>query len=180
VCGGGGSKLTPPLQTTTHTHAQNTTQKQGVQDSDALRAAVEEVQPENVALGLRLSQSRPLYAAFKQLRDGPAWAALSPAQRRVVEIELRDFVLGGVALEGAEKERFNAIQQELAQLSTKFSNNVLDATKAFKKLVTDKARVEGLPATALALAAQQAKGAGHEGATAEDGPWLFTLDFPSY
>jgi oligopeptidase A len=50
-------------------------------------------------------------------------------------------VLGGVALEGEAKERFNAIQQELAQLSTKFSNNVLDATKAFKKLVTNKDEV---------------------------------------
>lgn len=153
----------------------------GVQDSDALRKAVEEVQPENVALGLRLSQSRPLYEGFKALRDdAAAWGALTPTQRRVVEIELRDFVLGGVALEGDAKERFNAIQQELAQLSTKFSNNVLDATKAYKKLVTDAADVEGLPATALGLAAQQAKGAGHDNATPEDGPWLFTLDFPSY
>lgn len=102
---------------------------QGVKDSDALRAAVEEVQPDNVALGLRLSQSKPLYQAFKALKEGPAWEKLNEAQRRVVDIELRDFVLGGVALEGAEKERYNAIQQELTQLSTKFSNNVLDATK---------------------------------------------------
>jgi hypothetical protein len=58
-----------------------------------------------------------------------------------VESELRDFVLGGVALEGPQKDRFNKIQQELAQLSTKFSNNVLDATKAFKKLVTSKEEV---------------------------------------
>jgi oligopeptidase A len=50
-------------------------------------------------------------------------------------------VLGGVALEGPQKDRFNKIQQELAQLSTKFSNNVLDATKAFKKLVTSKEEV---------------------------------------
>jgi Neurolysin/Thimet oligopeptidase, N-terminal domain len=64
------------------------------------------------------------------IRAGPAWDKLSEAQRRVVEIELRDFVLGGVALEGAARERYNAIQQELAQISTKFSNNVLDATKA--------------------------------------------------
>jgi oligopeptidase A len=54
---------------------------------------------------------------------------LTQAQKRVVDIELRDFVLGGVGLEGEAKERYNAIQQELAQLSTKFSNNVLDSTK---------------------------------------------------
>ena len=65
-------------------------------------------------------------------------------------------------------------------MSTDFSNNLLDATKAYKKLLTDKADVEGLPESALALAAQQAKGEGHEDATPENGPWLFTLDFPSY
>jgi len=62
-------------------------------------------------------------------REGSSWSKLSEAQQRVVELELRDFVLGGVSLEGEAKERYNAIQQELAQLSTKFSNNVLDATK---------------------------------------------------
>lgn len=176
--------LVQPLERISDRHSRTwgvVSHLKGVQDSEALRKAVEEVQPENVALGLRLSQSKPLYEGFKALReDSAAWGALTPAQRRVVEIELRDFKLGGVALEGAGKERFNAIQQELAQLSTKFSNHVLDATKAYKKLVTDKEGVDGLPATALGLAAQQAKGEGHENATAEDGPWLFTLDFPSY
>ncbi len=61
-----------------------------------------------------------------------------------------------------------------------FSNNLLDATKAFKKLLTAKEDVEGLPESALALAAQQAAKEGHEGATPEAGPWLFTLDFPSF
>ena len=70
-----------------------------VRDSEDLRAAVEEVQPEKVKLSLRLSQSRPLYEAFKAIREGDGWAALSEAQQRIVEGELRDFVLGGVALE---------------------------------------------------------------------------------
>lgn len=72
---------------------------QAVRDSEDLRAAVEEVQPEKVKLSLRLSQSRPLYEAFKAIRDSEGWAALSEAQHRIVEGELRDFVLGGVALE---------------------------------------------------------------------------------
>ena len=151
-----------------------------VKDSEALRKAVEEVQPERVKLSLRLSQSRPLYEAFKAIKDGPAWETLSEAQKRIVDGELRDFVLGGVALEGEAKERFNEIQQELSKIKTNFSNNMLDATKAFKKLVTDKADVDGLPESALALAAQQAKSEGHEDATAENGPWLFTLDLPSF
>ncbi len=70
-----------------------------MRDSEELRKAVEEVQPLKVKFGLRLAQSRPLYEGFKALRDGPAWDSLSEARRRIVEGELRDFVLGGVALE---------------------------------------------------------------------------------
>lgn len=151
-----------------------------VKDSEELRKAVEEVQPEKVKVMLRLSQSKPIYEAFKAIKEGDAWDGLSEAQQRIVDGELRDFVLGGVALEGEAKERFNEIQQELSKLSTDFSNNLLDATKAYKKLLTEKKDVEGLPDSALALAAQQAKGEGHEEASPENGPWLFTLDFPSF
>uniref|UniRef100_A0A7R9W185 oligopeptidase A n=1 Tax=Chlamydomonas euryale TaxID=1486919 RepID=A0A7R9W185_9CHLO len=151
-----------------------------VKDSPALRKAVESVEAEYVKLGLRLSQSRPLYEAFTALKASPAWKELSAAQQRVVDIELRDFVLGGVSLEGSAKERFNEIQQELKKLSTKFSNNLLDGTKAWSKLVASKDDVDGLPASALGLAAQQAKAKGHPAATADAGPWLFTLDFPCY
>ena len=97
-----------------------------------------------------------------------------------MESEIRDAELAGVALTGASKERFNEIQKRLAQLSTDFSNNVLDATKAFSVRLTKKEEVDGLPPSALALSAQSAKSKGDEGATAEDGPWLITLDFPSY
>lgn len=151
-----------------------------VKDTKALREAVEEVQPEQVKLGLRLSQSKPIYQGFKALRDSDAWNNLTDGQKRVIEGELRDFVLGGVALEGAAKDRFNEIQQELSQLSTKFSNNVLDGTKAFKKTITAKADIDGLPPSALALASQTAKTEGHENSTPEEGPWVFTLDIPSY
>lgn len=151
-----------------------------VKDTEALRKAVEEVQPEKVKVMLRLSQSKPIYEAFKSIKEGDLWNSLTEAQKRIVDGELRDFVLGGVALEGEAKERFNEIQQELSKLSTDFSNNLLDATKAYKKLLTEKSEVEGLPDSALALAAQQAKGEGHEDATPENGPWLFTLDFPSF
>lgn len=68
-------------------------------DNAELRKAVEAVQPENVKFSLRLSQSKPLYEAFKALREGPEWAGLTIARQRIIEMELRDFVLGGVALE---------------------------------------------------------------------------------
>jgi oligopeptidase A len=78
------------------------------------------------------------------------------------------------------KERYNKIAEELTELSTKFSNNLLDATKAYKKLLTTKEEAKGLPQSALALLAQQAKANGHKEATQEAGPWLVTLDPPSY
>lgn len=72
---------------------------QAVKDSEPLRTAVDEVQPERVKLSLRLSQSKPLYEAFKGIKEGKLWGQLSEAQQRIVDGELRDFVLGGVALE---------------------------------------------------------------------------------
>lgn len=77
---------------------------QAVKDSEPLRTAVDEVQPERVKLSLRLSQSKPLYDAFKGIKEGNLWNQLSEAQQRIVDSELRDFVLGGVALEvGCQK-----------------------------------------------------------------------------
>lgn len=85
-----------------HTISINVTRKhamQAVKDSEPLRTAVDEVQPERVKLSLRLSQSKPLYEAFKGIKEGKLWGQLSEAQQRIVDGELRDFVLGGVALE---------------------------------------------------------------------------------
>ena len=81
------------------------------------------------------------YTVAAMMENETSWAALSPAQRRAVECEVRDAKLGGVALDGAEKERYNEIAKELSALSTEFSNNVLDATKAFEHLATTKDEV---------------------------------------
>lgn len=152
----------------------------GVKNSPELREAYEKMQPEIVKFYSKLSQSKPLYEAFKELRNSADWDKFEPAQQRIIDSSLKDFELSGVGLEGEAKERFNQIQLELAELSTKFSNNVLDATKAFKLKLTDKKDVEGLPPSALALMAQTAKAEGEENATLEDGPWVVTLDYPSY
>lgn len=151
-----------------------------VKDCAELRSAIEEVQPEKVKFELRLGQSKPLYNAFKAIQESPEWPKLSEARKRIVENQLKDAVLSGVSLEDDKREQFNRIQQELQRLSQKFEENVLDATKKFEKLVTDKKEIEGLPATALGLAAQTAVSKGHENATAENGPWIITLDAPSY
>ncbi len=152
----------------------------GVKNSPEIRNAYEEVQPLLVQFVNRLGQSKPIYEAFKQIRAGADWDSLDPAQQRIVESSIREAELSGVGLEGDAKERFNEIQQALAELSTKFSNNVLDATKGFSLTLTDPKEVEGLPPSLLALAAQAARVDGAENATAESGPWRITLDYPSY
>lgn len=155
----------------------------GVKNSPELRKAHEEVLPEVVSFSLRVSQSEPVYRALKQLKEGAAWSTLSEAQRRIVDQKILDAELSGIGLTGEARERFNAIVQELSQLSTDFSNHVLDATKEFSIVVSDAAEVEGLPPSLLRLASQSYNGTLADGAapgTEEGGPWRFTLEFPSY
>ena len=152
----------------------------GVKNSPELREAYESVQPALVQFSNEISQSQAIYKGLKQLREGDQWAQLSLAQQRIVEAELRDAELSGVGLTGEPKERFNQIQQSLAELSTQFSNHVLDATKAFSLTLTELEEVAGLPPSLLSLSAQAARDAGEENATAENGPWRITLDMPSY
>ncbi len=151
-----------------------------VKNSPELRQAHETIQPQVVQFSNRFSQSRPLYDAIKALRHSAEWDTLEQAQQRVVEASIRNAELSGVGLDGEAKERFNQIQTRLAELSSRFSNNVLDATKAFQLLLTTPEDVAGLPSSLLNLAAQSAIAAGHEAATPEAGPWLITLDYPSY
>jgi oligopeptidase A len=142
-----------------------------VKNSDELREAQAAMQPKVVELGSRISQSEQIYNAMKAVAEA---GGLDGGQTRAVEGGVLDSELGGVALQGEAKARFNVIQQRLAELSTSFSNNVLDATKAYELVVTDAAMMEGVPASTLALAAQNAGG----DATAEAGPWKLTLDMP--
>jgi oligopeptidase A len=152
----------------------------GVRNSDALRGAHEAVQGDVVAFGLRVGQSPVLYQALTHLRCGVGWASLDGAQQRIVENLLLEAKHAGVGLEAEERERFNAIQAELAALGTQFTNHVLDATKAFSLTLTDPDEVSGLPESARQLAAQSARESGQQEATAEGGPWRITLDFPSF
>ncbi|MFO0165448.1 MAG: M3 family metallopeptidase [Microcystis sp.] len=152
----------------------------GVKNSPELRQAYETVQPQVVEFISRLSQSKPIYEAFLSLRQGESWGQLDETQQRIVEASLRDAQLAGVGLAGEKKDRFNAIQLELAEITTKFSNNILDATKAFQLKLTTPEDIAGLPPSLLSLAAQTARGQGETNASSETGPWVITLDFPSY
>eukprot|EP00568_Trieres_chinensis_P013774 CAMPEP_0183295840 /NCGR_PEP_ID=MMETSP0160_2-20130417/3637_1 /TAXON_ID=2839 ORGANISM="Odontella Sinensis, Strain Grunow 1884" /NCGR_SAMPLE_ID=MMETSP0160_2 /ASSEMBLY_ACC=CAM_ASM_000250 /LENGTH=776 /DNA_ID=CAMNT_0025457377 /DNA_START=88 /DNA_END=2418 /DNA_ORIENTATION=+ len=170
----------------------------GVKNGDELREAYEKNQPGVVQAMTRFSQSRPLYDALKGIEA--SWEASSASEsgdddfytnqkRRAVEGNLRSMTLGGVGLEGERKERFNEMRMRLAELSTKFGNNVLDATKAYGLTIEDPAEVEGVPASARAMWAQAYKmhamsenpdGDDEPNVDAEKGPWRITLDGPSY
>ncbi|MCL2939143.1 MAG: M3 family metallopeptidase [Trichodesmium sp. MAG_R02] len=152
----------------------------GVKNSPELRKAYNEIQPKVVEFINKLSQSQPIYQAFKNLSNSDSWENLDVGQKRIVEATIKDAELSGVSLEGEKRENFNAIELELAELSNKFSNNVLDATKAFSLTLTKKEEVDSLPPSLLSLAAQAARDDGAENATAENGPWRITLDYPSF
>ena len=152
----------------------------GVKNSPELRKAYNEIQPKVVEFINKLSQSQPIYQAFKNLSNSDSWENLDVGQKRIVEAAIKDAELSGVSLEGEKRENFNAIELELAELSNKFSNNVLDATKAFSLTLTKKEEVDSLPPSLLSLAAQAARDDGAENATAENGPWRITLDYPNF
>ncbi|CAD7944085.1 unnamed protein product [Amoebophrya sp. A120] len=153
-----------------------------VKDSDALRAVVEKMQPKVIEFGLRMGQSEELYKAWQFLSEqDKKEKTFSKSQARIVEHELLAAKLSGVGLTGEKKVKYNANTKRMGELKTKFTNNLQDATKAFSVKLTKREEVAGLPTSALQLGAQQAKTKGkEESATAEDGPWLFTLDMPSY
>ena len=125
----------------------------GVRNSDALREAHGAVQGDVVAFGLRLGQSPPIFAALSALAEGDGWQRFAAGQRRVLLSLLREAKHAGVGLEGEPRERFNAIQAELAALATRFTNQVMDATKAFALTLRSPDEVDGLPESARQLAA---------------------------
>ena len=151
-----------------------------VRNSTDMRQAYAEAQPMVVEFSSRLGQSRPVYDCLTALQSSPGFAAFSQALQRTITLLARDATLQGVGLEPADRERFNAIKQELAGLSTRFTNNVLDATQSYALILTDPADVAGLPQDSLSLAAGKARARGHEEASAENGPWAVTLDLPSF
>jgi oligopeptidase A len=120
-----------------------------------------------------LSQNETLYARYKQLRASATFDSYSPARKKIIENELRDFRLGGAELPQDKKARFKAIQEEMSTLSARFEENVMDSTDAFALFVEDEGRLAGIPADALQAA--------HEAAQKDDkAGWKFTLHFPSY
>ena len=144
-----------------------------VVNSEALRAAYNACLPKLSEYATELGQNDRLFRAIRTIADGPEYAGLGIAQRKIVDNALRDFRLSGIDLPAAEKARYKTIMQELSNLTAKFEENLLDATSGWRRLVTDGQELAGLPETAIALARQSAEREGQEG-------WLLTLDLPSY
>jgi oligopeptidase A len=148
----------------------------GVLNSEAWREAERALQPKVVAFSMRVGQSEPLYRAMQALDLSPEGRALPGPRRRILDSSLRAARLSGVGLPPEQRQAFNAAQTELAELATRFQNNVLDATKAFSMVLTSRDEIDGLPDSLLAAAAQSAATAGQAGATPEAGPWRITLE----
>jgi len=144
-----------------------------VVNSEALRAAYNACLPKLSEYGTEMGQNETLYQAYKQIADGPEYALLDTAQRKIIDNALRDFRLSGIALVPAQRERYKAVMQELSALQAKYEENLLDATNAWKLQITDRARLNGLPDSAIALAKQTAEREKLDG-------WLFNLEYPSY
>ena len=123
--------------------------------------------------GTWVGQHEGLYNAYASLKASDEFATLSEEQQKVIENAVRDFTLSGVALPAEQKKRFAEIQAKLSELSSTFSNNVMDATMGWTKHITDEAELAGMPESALEAAAQAAHQKDLQG-------WLFTLDIPSY
>ena len=144
-----------------------------VNDIPEWREAYNQMLPEVSRFYAELGQNLKLFAKYKAIREGAEYATLSPARRKIIDNEVRDFRLSGAELPEDKKPRFQAIQEELASLSAKFSENLLDATNAFSEIVTDEKELAGLPADVIQAAREAAEKDGKDG-------WKFTLHMPSY
>ncbi|MGL6554945.1 oligopeptidase A [Aeromonas jandaei] len=144
-----------------------------VLNSEPLRAAHDACLPLLSEFQTYVGQHEGLYQAYLALSESDDFPRLGGAQRKEIQNTLRDFRLSGIGLPAEAQQRYGEIQARLSELASRFSNNVLDATQGWHKLVADEAELAGLPESVLAAARQMAELKGKEG-------WLFTLDIPSY
>jgi len=146
---------------------------ESVATTPALRDAYNAVQPEVSAFYSSIPLSAPLYAALKAVAQSPDAAKLDTTRKRFLDKTIDAFRREGAELDEAGKQRLTAINIDLAQITTRYSQNVLDATNAFEIVVADRSRLTGLPVRAIEAAQESARSKGVEG-------YRFTLQAPSY
>jgi oligopeptidase A len=144
-----------------------------VMNSPELREVYNANLPKVTQYYAELSQNLALYKKYKAIHDGTGYSALNAEQKKVIENELRDFRLGGAELPEDKKARFMAVQEEQSELTSKFSDNLLDATNAYTCVIEEENEISGIPADECQVAAEASQEAGKKG-------WLFTLKAPSY
>ena len=142
-------------------------------NSPELRAAYEACLPKLSEYWTEMGQNKPLFQAYEALSQSPQAATFDVAQTTILEHALRDFRLSGIDLPAEQQKRYGEIQMRLSELTSRFSNQLLDATQAWTKQVTDEALLVGLTDSAKAQMQQAAQAKGLDG-------WLITLEFPSY
>ena len=143
-----------------------------VMNNSQTREVYQALLPSLSAYYTELGQHTVLYQTFQHVHDASEYSDLSAAQQSAIRLALRDFKLSGVALEGAAKKRYAEISARLSQLSSDFSNHVLDATQAYFKALSED-ELKGLPTSSVELLKQYGQQRELEQAVA-------TLDFPSY
>jgi oligopeptidase A len=150
-----------------------------VKYSDALQAAYDAVRPRYVVLSNRIRQSVPLYQGMVALRDQDAEAMADPARRRILDESIRTMERSGVHLEGAARQRYQEIQERLAELSNRFQTNLVKEEKTARVHVHEAQRLSGIPAPILDMAVRTAR---DDGADASDdaGPWHFVVNGVNY
>ena len=144
-----------------------------VAQNEALRKAYNACLPMLSDYSTEVGQNTALYQAYQTLRDSEEFSQLTPAQQKDIDNTLRDFRLSGVSLPDERKKAFMTNAARLSELTSQFSDNVLDATQSWGKHITDVSELDGVPETALAGAADKAQEKALEG-------WYLTLDFPAY
>ena len=144
-----------------------------VVNSDELRDAYNNCLPMLSEYSTEMGQNIDLYKAYQSIKDSAEFTKLDEAQQKIINNGLRDFHLSGIDLPDDKKKQFRDIRQKLSKLTSKYEENVLDATQAWTKQITDETLLAGLPDSAMAMAKQAADAKELDG-------WLFTLNFPSY
>ncbi|AZT82129.1 oligopeptidase A [Marinobacter sp. NP-4(2019)] len=145
----------------------------GVMNNDDLRKVYKNCLEKLTEYSTELSQNEALCNAYKKLAARDDFNDLSEAQRKSIDNTLRDFHLGGVDLPADKKKQYADLSRELAELSNRFSDNVLDATQHWYKHITEIDQLAGLPESAIEGAKQAAKQKELDG-------YVITLDFPSF
>ncbi len=149
-----------------------------VRNCEALRTAQNAMLPEVTQFFSRIPLNAALWRRIKAYSESEEAATLTGVRKRFLDETVKDFVRSGADLPEDRKAQLEAVQSELAQITQKFSENVLDSTNAWELVLEDDARLAGLPETALGVlrAEAAAKGLGSDEAPA----YRITLKTPVY